>query len=326
MKKVNIISKVVGREGTGKPTTGRDSQGAVDLSAYLLKQIWDSAFELKEKDGVQYLFGKIPLALQYGMTSFADEGLVDIPTLFDGIPIDNQTLYWEESTDSEGNVVRLLKAKGGSGEGTISDIFISGSGNAITNVSLNSEGTGLIFTKELEFALKTDFDTTKKKLDDFLEGSDTDTIINKWKELEAFLSGLAETDNLATILENKADKEYVDENFVTLATSQTITGTKNFTGGLQVNGCELVYDSVNKYWMLEGDLLVTGGITSFADSTAFDPSEVMDALVLDPNTLEVNSYGQLTVIGGTSGVSNLQIVSSIPSGDDYKANTLYVVV
>lgn len=295
MKKVNIISKVVGREGKGKPTTGRDSQGAVDLSAYLLKQIWDSAFELKEKDGVQYLFGKIPLALQYGMTSFADEGLVDLPTLFDGIPIDNQTLYWEESTDGEGNVVRLLKAKGGSGEGTISDISITGSGNAITDVLLNSDKTGLIFTKGLTFAEKSYLD-------------------------ENFF-------NKTYVNENFITKEKATELFVTIGEpDQEITSMKNFVGGLKVNGCELVYDSVNKYWKLEGDLLVTGGITSFADSTAFDPSEVMDALVLDPKTLEVNSDGQLTVIGGTSGESNVQIVSSIPSDEDYKANTLYVVV
>ena len=331
MKKVNIISKVVGREGTGKPTTGRDSQGAVDLSAYLLKQIWDSAFELKEKDGVQYLFGKIPLALQYGMTSFADEGLVDLPTLFDGIPIDNQTLYWEESTDSEGNIVRLLRAKGGSGEGTIKDISIDGEGNAITNVSLNSEGTGLVFTKEKTFiekeyleetyydknyieenlAKETDFQELKKSFEDFLTGSDTDTIINKWKELEAFLSGLAETDNLATILESKADKTYLDENFitkddaaslfVTIGTAQTITGEKNFTGGLSVNGCELVYNASLGYWKLIGDLVVTGGITSFSDDTAFSPSTIMDGVVTDGVTIKKNSYGQLEVIGGTGG-------------------------
>lgn len=121
MKEVNIISKVVSRDGTGKPTTGGGSQSAVDLSAYLLKEIWDSAFEVKELDGVQYLFGKIPLVLQYGLTLFADEGLVDLPTLYDGLPIDSQTIYWEETTDDEGNVVKLLKAKGGSGTGGVDE-------------------------------------------------------------------------------------------------------------------------------------------------------------------------------------------------------------
>lgn len=282
----------------------------------------DSVWEIKtDPNGLSYLYAKYPVLSQFGFTAFATNENLDVDGIYDGIPIDNQTLYWEESTDSEGNVVRLLKAKGGSGEGTISDISITGSGNAITNVSLNSDKTGLIFSKELEFALKTDLDTTKKKLDDFLEGSDTDTIINKWKELEAFLSGLAETDNLATILKTKADKEYVDENFVTLSTSQTITGTKNFTGGLKVNGCELVYNSYYGYWKLTGDLMVTGGISAFSDT--FTPSTIMDALLLDGETIGKNAYGELTVL---SGASNVQIVNSIPSEDDYKANTLYVVV
>lgn len=253
---------------------------------------------METESGEKFLFTEFNVVTQMGITSFADNKILDLPGIYDGLPIDNQTLYWEE-TDG----VRILKAKGGSGEGTISDISLIGSGNAITDVSLNSDKTGLIFSKELEFALKTDLDTTKKKLDDFLEGSDTDTIINKWKELEAFLSGLAETDNLATILGTKADKEYVDENFVTLATSQTITGTKNFTGGLKVNGCELVYNSYYGYWKLTGDLLVTGGITAFSNSTSFNPSTIMDGVVTDGVTIHKNAYGQLEVIGGTGGGS-----------------------
>lgn len=43
-------------------------------------------------------------------------------------------------------------------------------------------------------------------LNNFLEGTDTDNIINNWKELEAFLEGMTETDNLATALRGKLDK------------------------------------------------------------------------------------------------------------------------
>ena len=52
--------------------------------------------------------------------------------------------------------------------------------------------------------------SVSNKLDDFLEGSDTDTIINKWKELEAFLNGMSESDNLAEILLTKADKSWTE--------------------------------------------------------------------------------------------------------------------
>lgn len=295
----SVVTQYVGGGGGGSSASG----------VFLEKAIWDKVWEIRSTEaGEEYIFGKLPVALQYGLTSFVDGGSLDLQDIYDGLTIDNQTIYWEEteveSTDEEGNVIveviKVLKSKGGSGEGTISDISISGSGNAITDVTLNSEKTGLVFTKGLEFALKTDFDTTKQKLDDFLEGSDTDSIINKWKELETFLSGLSETDDLATILETKADKEYVDDTFVTLATSQTITGAKNFTGGLSVNGCELIYDS-RGFWKLNGDLVVTGGITSFSDDTAFKPSTIMDGVVVDGVTIQKNSYGQLEVIGGTGG-------------------------
>lgn len=43
------------------------------------------------------------------------------------------------------------------------------------------------------------------KLNNFLEGSDTDTIINKWKELEAFLAGYTQTQTLADLLSVKAN-------------------------------------------------------------------------------------------------------------------------
>lgn len=44
------------------------------------------------------------------------------------------------------------------------------------------------------------------KLNDFLTGTDTDGIINKWKELEAFLAGQTQTSTLAELLAVKADK------------------------------------------------------------------------------------------------------------------------
>ena len=64
-----------------------------------------------------------------------------------------------------------------------------------------------------------------------------------------------------------ASKTYVDGKFVTIAGEDTITGKKDFTtGGLFINGNQIQYDPVNKYWKLEGNLLVTGGITQYANN------------------------------------------------------------
>ena len=155
------------------------------------------------------------------------------------------------------------------------------------------------------------------KVNNFLEGSDTDTIINKWKELEVFLSGLSESDNLVTILGNKANKAttlagygitdaYTKTNvdnllkaYVTLAGNQTIEGVKDFTGGLKVNGSPIVYDS-RGFWKLEGDLIVTGGVTMYSSDTAFTPSTIMDAIVVDGTTISKEG-GVLKVVGSTGG-------------------------
>ena len=87
---------------------------------------------------------------------------------------------------------------------------------------------------------------------------------------------------------------------VALSGTQTITGEKNFTGGLKVNGSPIVYDATNKYWKLEGDLLVTGGVTMYGSDSSFVPSTIMDAIVVDGTTISKEG-GVLKVIGGTGG-------------------------
>lgn len=91
---------------------------------------------------------------------------------------------------------------------------------------------------------------------------------------------------------------------VTLSGTQTITGEKDFTGGLKVNGSPIVYDATNKYWKLEGDLLVTGGVSMYSSDTEFTPSTIMDAITVDGVTLSKED-GVLKVIGGGSGITDI---------------------
>lgn len=85
-------------------------------------------WELKETDsGEKYLFTPYNILTLLGLTSFSTGKAQKFPSIYDGLPIDNQTLYWEVvteqvGTDEEGNPVykttKVLKAKGGgSGEG-----------------------------------------------------------------------------------------------------------------------------------------------------------------------------------------------------------------
>nr|DAX18766.1 MAG TPA: LARGE TAIL FIBER PROTEIN P34 PROTEIN, CAUDOVIRALES, MYOVIRIDAE, TRIPLE [Caudoviricetes sp.] len=96
-------------------------------------------------------------------------------------------------------------------------ITISGSGNVVVNVEESSDGGTLTFTKRnidlSGYATKTELEAVSKKtdsvtqrVDEFLGGSDTDGIINKWKELEAFLDGQQQGTTLSSLLDKKVDK------------------------------------------------------------------------------------------------------------------------
>lgn len=263
----------------------------------------------KSQDDVIYIDAN--LVVRGGITMYA-EGDVDIPSILDSLPIASTTdkgiasfdsSYF--SVDSDGKVT-LLSESVGLNEAELAT-YLSNNGYA-TQTWVNGKG----------YALSADLNALQTKVDDFLEGSDTDAIINKWLELEAFLSGLNESDNLATILGTKANKAttlagygitdaYAKSdvntllgNYVTLGTVQTITGEKNFTGELKVNGSPIVYDATNKYWKLEGDLLVTGGITMYANEGTYSPSTIMDAIKTDNVNLKVVN-GVLTFVGETGG-------------------------
>ena len=114
--------------------------------------------------------------------------------------------------------------------GGIKNITQSGSGNAVTNMALSSDGKTITAVFGETFARQQDFGTLNNtvtqlsnKLNNFLEGSDADNIINKWKELEAFLDGLTESDNLAELLALKADKT------ITISAGTGLTGGGNLS-------------------------------------------------------------------------------------------------
>lgn len=120
--------------------------------------------------------------------------------------------------------------------GGIKNITPSGSGNAVTDMSLSSDGKtitvvfGEVFAKQQDLGtLNNTVTQLSNKLNDFLEGSDTDNIINKWKELESFLEGLTESDNLADLLALKADKT------ITINAGAGLTGGGNLSANRTIS-------------------------------------------------------------------------------------------
>lgn len=111
MKKVTIISNIVGRGAEDIPVsaTGGAAGAGVDLSGLLRKSVWDSVFEIKtDANGVSYILSKLNFVSQRGITAFGDPEGLAIGSIYDGLPIDNRTIYWDNG---------VLKAKGGEGGG-----------------------------------------------------------------------------------------------------------------------------------------------------------------------------------------------------------------
>ena len=159
------------------------------------------------------------------------------------------------------------------------------------------------------YALKSELESLKSMFNDFLEGDDTDSVINRWKDLEAFLNGISEEDPLTSILGN----------YVPIRGTTEIVGEKNFVGGLKVNGSPIYYDKTNKYWKLEGDLLITGGVTMYGTDSDFVPSTIMDAISVDGTTISKDG-GVLKVIGSVGGATTLGSLTNVGSWADSVAS------
>lgn len=273
--------------------------------------VGESKKKIYEENGVVYIDADV--AVTGAMTFYATAGRT-VSTIMDAVTVDGITIK------KENNVLKAVSGAGSSFDENAMWSALSGSSDNQINKSHLTMALDGYATRNWvieNYATKSELSAVSNKLSDFLEGSDADTIINKWKELEAFLSGMAETDNLAEILETKADKKYVDSTFVTLATKQTITGEKTFssvlnTAAIKASGAITAPSLAVSDWvtiagiklrkledgalMLEGNLAVTGGITTYA----IDPvsaSTIMDGVVVDGVTIKKEN-GKLVAVGG----------------------------
>lgn len=262
--------------------------------------IGKSKKKIYEEEGVVYIDADV--AVTGGMTFYATAGR-SVSTIMDAIVVDGITIK------KENNVLKAVAGAGSSFDENAMWVALatSNSEKQIDKSHITTALTGYATESWVSqnYATASALASVSNKLNDFLEGSDTDEIINKWKELEAFLSGMAETDNLAEILETKADKKYVDSTFVTLGTKQTITGEKTFssvlnTAAIKASG-EITTPSLSASdyvtiagiklrkledgaLMLEGNLALTGALTMYASNgQSFDT--IYDGLPIDNDTI-----------------------------------------
>lgn len=327
MKDVDIISKVVGRKGEAMASPSKDA-ASFDLSGYLLKEVWDKCWEIRTTDkGEEYIFGKLPVALQYGLTSYVDGKMLDLPSIYDGLPIDYQTLYWEEvkeeaGTDEEGNPIykttKVLKAKGGGsgeGEGTASGEYLPLVGGKMTgditfdfnsNKPIGSDAKptfGLSWDGEYckIYSDKTDHLTIRS-----INGLYIATNNNYYLEYAGggvkINGGLISYDKTSTCfgldssLKMGSKSVYFGTGYVEGSQFMYIRDTRGIsisTGyekplNLAVSEVNLYggvfrYNPTGKYFEFDGNIVVTGGLTTFADSGEGN-QWIMDAETLEEVT------------------------------------------
>lgn len=295
------------------------------------KVVWDRNLEERVDDsGEEYLFLTKPLITAYGVTMYAGAD-VQVPSIYEGLPIDGVTIQWVDGK---------LVATGG--KGTANGIVVNGNTytpneDGIITLpnypSLSGYATEQWVNNTLSgYATSSSLSQLSAKVDNFLEGTDTDGIINKWKELESFLAGQTQTSTLAELLSIKADKAttlagygitdaYTKNDitelladYVTKSGAQDITGIKSFINGLNI-GDILVKKHSDGVVELDGDLILTGSLTMFAQGS-HTASTILDALPIDETTLSKEG-GVLSVIGGVGGGS---VDGIILNGTTYSPN------
>lgn len=99
-------------QSAGGASVGSSAGGVYTGNDKLDKSIWDSAWEIREDESSnqKYIFGKLPVVTQYGITMYADGDELDLPSIYDGLPIDNTTIGWVDG--------RLSVIGGGTGGST----------------------------------------------------------------------------------------------------------------------------------------------------------------------------------------------------------------
>ena len=95
------------------------------------------------------------------------------------------------------------------------------------------------------------------------------------------------SNSVQTVVQNVA-------NAVTLTGNQRVQGVKNFIDGIRLNSSPLfTYDPTTQSWVLEGNLITTGGIAARAALGALDVPTIMDALVVDESFIVDNGVLRL---------------------------------
>lgn len=257
------------------------------------KVVWDRNLEERVDDnGEEYLFLTKPLVTAYGVTMYAGAD-VQVPSIYEGLPIDGVTIQWVDGK---------LVATGGAG--TANGIVVNGN-------TYTPNEDGIITLPNYPTSLEWDKISGKPSWIGSSKPSYSWDEIGgkpKWIGVTKPTYNFSEIQNNPTTLTGygitdaytKNDISGLLSDYVTKSGAQDITGVKSFINGLNI-GDILVKKHSDGVVELDGDLIVTGGITMYAQGS-HTASTILDGLPIDMTTLSKED-GVLSVIGGVGGGS-----------------------
>lgn len=277
MKQVQVTSRGIPNKPrsqyrTGGTTTTIMGGGGtdVDLSAYMLLSRWLENFEERtDASGTPYLYAKKSIVSVGGITMYATEGVV-VPSIFDGIPLDNKTI-WKNPTTGK---IEVIGGTGGSFDESAMWAALAGSSNNQINKShLTDALAGYATTEELK---SLSLEVNKKWTQD-------DAKINNWDT--AFGWG-----------------DHGKAGYAHLANEETFTGLKHFSVGLSVGKSKKKIYEENGVVYIDADVAVTGAMTFYA-SAGRSVSTIMDGVTVDEETITKGSDNILRIKNAGSGSS-----------------------
>lgn len=271
------------------------------------KVVWDRNLEERVDDnGKEYLFLTKPLITAYGVTMYAGAD-VQVPSIYEGLPIDGVTIQWVDGK---------LVATGG--KGTANGIVVNGD-------TYTPNEDGIITLPNYPTSLEWDnisgkpswIGSTKPSYSWDEIGGKPSVFPTNWENVSDKPSWIgatkptydfSEIQNKPTTLAGygitdaytKNDISGLLADYVTKSGAQDITGVKSFINGLNI-GDILVKKHSDGVVELDGDLILTGSLTMFAQGS-HTASTILDALPIDNTTLSKEG-GVLSVIGGVGGGS-----------------------
>lgn len=285
------------------------------------KVVWDRNLEERVDDnGKEYLFLTKPLVTAYGVTMYAGAD-VQVPSIYEGLPIDGVTIQWVDGK---------LVATGG--KGTANGIVVNGD-------TYTPNEDGIITLPNYPTSLEWDnisgkpswIGSTKPYYSWDEIGGKPSVFPTNWENVSDKPSWIgatkptydfSEIQNKPTTIAGygitdaytKNDISGLLTDYVTKSGAQDITGIKSFINGLNI-GDILVKKHSDGVVELDGDLILTGSLTMFAQGS-HTASTILDALPIDNTTLSKED-GVLSVIGGVGGGS---VDGIILNGTTYSPN------